>query len=228
MRPGESRSQTTVAEPRSEGPTRLWLIRHGATEWNFDKRAQGQADIPLTDKGREQAKEVAASLSPFKLDAVYSSDLVRAVDTARPIAEEQGLEVITDPAFREIDQGEWTGLPVDEIRRRWPDRWGDARHYSARPGGESPAQVRKRALEGLRRVIEEHPSGWVAIVSHGGTMRWIVAEAFGYDDLRSARLRGISNGGSVLLEGAIEGADLKLSFVERLDGRPPDLDDPND
>ena len=209
-------------------PTRIYLVRHGATEWNLDKRAQGQADVALTDLGRRQAKEVAAALSPFKLDAVVSSDLVRAADTARAIAEEQGLEVETDPLFREIDQGEWTGLPVDEIKQRWPELWGDARHYSTRPGGESPRQVRARALEGLKRVVRSHPGGSVAIVSHGGTMRWLVAEAFGYDDLRSARLRGISNGGAVLLEGTVEDDVLRLEFIERLDGRAPDLDDPND
>lgn len=208
--------------------TRLWLIRHGATEWNIHKRAQGQADIELTERGHTQAKEVAVALSAFQLDAVYSSDLVRAVDTARPVAQEQGLELVTDPAFREIDQGEWTGLEVMEIQRRWPDLWGAARHYSARPGGESPQQVRERALEGLRRVVEKHPDGSVAVVSHGGTIRWLVAESFGYDDVRSARLRGVSNGGAVLLEGWIEDDELKLRFIERLDGAPPDLDDPND
>ena len=208
--------------------TLVWLIRHGATEWNLNKRAQGQADIALTDRGRVQAKEVAAALSPFKLDAVYSSDLVRAVDTAKAIAEEQNLEVATDPAFREIDQGEWTGLSVKEIQRRWPDLWGEARHYSTRPGGEAPQQVRRRALEGLKRVAEAHPGGSVAIVSHGGTMRWLVAEAFGYDDVRSARLRGVSNGGAVLLEAIVDDGALQLEFVERLDGAAPDLDDPND
>ena len=208
--------------------TKLWLIRHGATEWNVHKRAQGQADVALTDRGRAQAKEVAVALSAFSLDAIYSSDLVRSVDTARAIAEEQGLEVVTEPAFREIDQGEWTGLEVDEIRRRWPELWGPARHYSARPGGEAPGQVRERALKGIARVLEEHPEGAVAIVSHGGTIRWIVAEAFGYDDVRSARLRGVSNGGAVLLEGWLEDSSVRLRFVERLDGATPDLDDPND
>jgi broad specificity phosphatase PhoE len=209
-------------------PTRIWLVRHGATEWNIDKRAQGQADIALTDLGRRQAKEVAAALSPFKLDAVFSSDLMRAADTALAIAEEQSLQVETDPAFREIDQGEWEGLPVGEIRERWPELWGDARHYSTRPGGESPQQVRTRALAGLKRVVEAHSGGSVVVVSHGGTMRWLVAEAFGYDDLMSARLRGISNGGAVLLEGTVEDDVLRLEFIERLDGRAPDLDDPND
>ena len=208
--------------------TKLWLIRHGATEWNVHKRAQGQADIALVDRGRDQAKEVAVALSAFSLDAIYSSDLVRSVDTARAIAEEQGLEVVTDPAFREIDQGEWTGLEVDEIQRRWPDLWGAARHYSARPGGETPRQVRERALGGIARVLEKHPDGSVAIVSHGGTIRWIVAEALGYDDVRSARLRGVSNGGAVLLEGWLEDSAARLRFVERLDGAAPDLDDPND
>ncbi|MDQ4145368.1 MAG: histidine phosphatase family protein [Actinomycetota bacterium] len=208
--------------------TRIWLIRHGTTEWNLNKRAQGQADIALTEKGRAQAKEVAVALSAFSLEAVVASDLVRAVDTARPVAQEQGLEVRCDPAFREIDQGEWTGLPTDEIRRRWPDLWGAARHYSTRPGGESPAQVRARALEGLEKIVREHPGGTVAVVSHGGTIRWLVAEAMGYDDRASARLRGVSNAGAVLLEGWIDDERLKLRFVERLDGAGPDLDDPND
>lgn len=208
--------------------TKIWLIRHGATEWNLNKRAQGQADIELTDRGQAQAKEVAVALSSFSLDAIYSSDLVRAVDTARPVAEEQGLEVEVDPAFREIDQGEWTGLATDEIRRRWPDLWGAARHYSARPGGESPGEVRARAVAGLERVVRRHPDATVAVVSHGGTIRWLVAEAMGYDDRASAGLRGVSNAGAVLLEGWIDEDGLGLGFVERLDGAGPDLDDPND
>ena len=211
-----------------EGVTRIWLIRHGATEWNLNKRAQGQADVALTDRGIAQAKEVAVALAGFRLDAVVSSDLSRARDTASPLAQEQGLEVRTDPAFREIDQGEWTGLSTDEIRRRWPDLWGSARHYSTRPGGESPAQVRARALEGLDAWVRRHPGGTIAVVSHGGTIRWLVAESLGYDDHASARLRGVSNGGAVLLEGWIEDGALRLRFVERLDGSGPDLDDPND
>lgn len=203
-------------------------MRHGATEWNVNKRAQGQADVPLTDLGRSQAKETARTLSSFEIDAVYSSDLSRSIDTAKAIADEHGLEVATDPAFREIDQGEWTGLPVDEIRKRWPEKWGPARHYTARPGGESPQEVRRRALDGLERIAAQHPDSTVVVVSHGGTIRWLVAEAKGYDDESSSRLRGVSNGGAVVLQA--EGADggVKLRFVERLDGASPDLDDPND
>ncbi len=208
--------------------TSVYLVRHGATEWNVYKRAQGQADIPLTDKGRLQALDVAKQLSNFDIRAVYSSDLQRAAATAAPIAQVFGLQVVTDPLFREIDQGEWTGLPVEEIERRWPDLWGAARHYNARPGGESPQQVRARSLDGLRAAVAAHPDGGIVVVSHGGTIRWMCAEALGYDDRASARLRGLGNGGIVSIKAEIDHDKLTLWGLERLDGATPDLDDPND
>lgn len=203
-------------------------MRHGATEWNHTKRAQGQADIELNLDGHKQALQLALQLAPLDVTAVYSSDLKRASDTARPIAEAHGLEVVTDPDFREVDQGEWEGLTVDVIKERWPDLWGPARHYGTRPGGESPGQVRRRALEGLRRVVERHPGDVVVIVSHGGTIRWLSAEVLGYDDRTSSRLRGLGNGSAVSLDATIENGALKLSNLERLDGSTTDLDDPND
>ena len=208
--------------------TTVYLVRHGATDWNIDKRAQGTADIPLAEAGRLQAVHTANELEGFDVDAVYSSDLQRARDTALAIAARHGLEVIEDPDFREIDQGEWTGLPVDEIKRRWPEMWGPARHYNTRPGGESPQQVRARALAALRRVLDAHPDGAVVIVSHGGTIRWLSAEVLGYDDRRSARIRGLGNGGIVSFEAEPNDGSLKLSNLQRLDGATPDLDDPND
>lgn len=206
----------------------LFLVRHGATEWNLAKRAQGQADIELTDEGVRQAEAVAHELVPFGLAVVYTSDLKRALATAHFIAEASDIPVVEDPRLREIDQGEWTGLEVDEIRRRWPDMWGPARHYSARPGGESPDQVRTRALDAVRAIVEEHEGSSVAAVSHGGTIRWLSAEALGYDDRRSARIRGLGNGGVVRIEAHMKDGQLLLSGLHRLDGATPDLDDPND
>jgi glucosyl-3-phosphoglycerate phosphatase len=203
------------------------LVRHGETEWNATKRAQGQADVPLNDSGRLQAEEAAAQLDGVNLAGVYSSDLSRAIDTAEPIARSHGLEVVTDPAFREIDQGKWEGLLLDEIRARWPGMWGPARHHVQRPGGESPQQVQKRALEGVARVVERHPRGAVAIVSHGGTIRWIVAHALGYDMEGSARIRGLSNGGAVALDATMEAGELQLDNLMRIDGKTADLEDPN-
>ncbi len=208
--------------------TTIYLVRHGATEWNHSKLAQGQADVELNEAGYRQAIATAEELSHVLVDAVYASDLQRAYRTAEPIAKTHGLAVQTDVAFREIDQGEWEGLHVDEIRRRWPELWGPARHYGARPGGESPAQVRERALKALEKVVRDHPDGTVVVVSHGGTIRWLSAEALGYDDRRSARIRGLGNGAVVRITGEIHDGTLILRDLERLDGNTTDLDDPND
>lgn len=208
--------------------TEVFLVRHGATEWNAAKRAQGQADIPLTSPGLRQAQTAASRLVAFPLDGVYSSDLIRAADTARVIAEPHGREVVLDPDLREIDQGEWEGLHISEIAERWPELWGPARHYRARPGGEAPADVRRRALRAVVRMTQSHPHGRVAAVSHGGTIRWISAEVLGYDDEQSARIRGLGNGGIVSFRAALNGDRLLLDGLRRLDGKTTDLDDPND
>jgi broad specificity phosphatase PhoE len=202
-------------------------VRHGTTEWNQARLAQGQADIALNRKGRRQARETAEALAGYQLDGVYASDLQRAVATAQVIAARQGLEVVTDRDFREIDQGEWEGVHTDEIRRRWPEMWGPARHVNRRPGGESPEEVSRRALAGLRRVLEAHPTGTVAIVSHGGTIRWLVAAAKGYGVAGSQQLRGLANGGVIAVRAEVTEDGIEFGGVERLDGASPDLDDPN-
>jgi glucosyl-3-phosphoglycerate phosphatase len=207
--------------------TTVLLVRHGATDWNFELRAQGHADVELNEAGRAQARSAAAALASVRLDAVYASDLRRALDTARPIAETHGLEVTVDPDLREIDQGQWTGLTDEEIRARWPERWGPARHYSRRPGGESPAQVRARALGGVDRIVSVHPNGTVVVVSHGVTIRTVIAQALGLDDRGSATLRGLSNGGIVSLEARRCNGRLELGDLTRHDGLTPARDDPN-
>lgn len=208
--------------------TKVFLVRHGATDWNKEKRAQGHADIDLNEDGHKQAAAVATELAHQHLDAVYSSDLKRARDTATAVAAAHGLEVQIDPDLREIDQGEWEGLTTDEIRTRWPDLWGPNRHYNARPGGESPQQVKSRALRALGKACAAHPEGAIAVVSHGGTIRWLSADALGYDDYRSRRIRGLGNGAVVSLDAHLEGDHLVLGNLARLDGNTTDLDDPND
>ena len=208
--------------------TKVFLVRHGATDWNIEKRAQGHADIELNDAGRKQAAAAATELAHSDVAAVYSSDLKRAYDTAAAIAGAHGLEVTVDPDFREIDQGEWEGLTTDEIRTRWPDLWGPNRHYNARPGGESPQQVKERSMRALAKAVAAHPDETIVVVSHGGTIRWISAEALGYDDYRSRRIRGLGNGAVVCLDAQAEGDRLVLGNLARLDGNTTDLDDPND
>ncbi len=207
--------------------TRVILVRHGETDWNRERRAQGQADIPLNHLGLRQAEEAARRLEPVAIDAVYSSDLVRARVTAEAIAARHGLEVRLDPRLREIDQGCWQGLTGEEIRRRWPALWGEARHHRARPGGESPGEVRRRALEALGDIVRAHPTGTVVVVSHGGTIRWLSAEALGLDDRASARVRGLGNGGAVMLDAFLRRGRCVLGGLTRLDGGEVSAADPN-
>ena len=206
--------------------TTVILVRHGATDWNLAFRAQGHADIPLNDTGRQQARTAARHLGRRQIDAVYASDLRRVSDTARAIAAPHGLEVILEPALREIDQGEWTGLDDSEIRARWPGMW-EERHRTARPGGESPEEVRRRAVAALRSIVTTRPDDTIVLVSHGVTIRGLIAEALGYSQDLSGRLRGLGNGGILTFDAHSRDGTLAFDGLQRLDRRTPANEDPN-
>jgi len=155
--------------------TRITLVRHGETSWNALGKWQGHAHVPLNDEGRRQAARLAEHLAATDSDftAIYSSDSVRAYETAQIIAERLGKTVVPDVRLREIDMGEWQGLTHDEVRA-----W-DAERYAivfsdpvniARPGGESSLQVAVRAISALEEIAERHRDGHVLAVTHGGTI----------------------------------------------------------
>lgn len=150
-------------------PTTLVLIRHGQTDWNVEGRYQGQADPPLNGQGLGQAREAGRELGRLGLDAVYSSDLSRARDTAREVARAARLEVRLDARLREIHQGEWQGLLVAEIERRYPEsfrRWREDPTSVTPPGGESLSQLEARVLASAQELVNSHIGQRVAIVSH--------------------------------------------------------------
>jgi broad specificity phosphatase PhoE len=150
--------------------TRLHLVRHGQTDWNLEGRWQGQADVALNDQGREQAQQSAEKLRPVPLVAIYSSDLIRAAETARAIAVVNPAPLVLEPRLREIHQGEWQGLLVEEIKARYAEAFQQRRANPltmASPGGETTQQVRQRALAALSDLLVKHPQGNVAVVSHG-------------------------------------------------------------
>ncbi len=219
-------SRSEPAEANAPLAVKLLFVRHGATEWNRTKRAQGHADIDLDDRGRRQAAAAADELAAFDVAAVYSSDLARAVHTAEPIALRHGLPVEIDPDFKEIDQGDWTGLDPKAIGERWPELWPE-RSWCDRPGGESPTAVRSRALRAIHRVLETHSEGTVVVVTHGGLIRWVSAEALGHDDRGSDRMRGLTNGGAVSMDARLHDDRVVLDNLVRLDGGAASLDDPN-
>lgn len=162
----------------------LFIIRHGETIWNREYRFQGATDIPLSDEGRGQARRVAAFLKDKPLDAIYSSPLSRALDTARAVASEHGLEVRVLPALQEIDVGEWAGKTWAEIREIWPElvkSWrANPLTSDPPPGGEHYADFRKRCLEAFEGIAAAHSdSEQVAVVCHGGVIRAVVTALLG-------------------------------------------------
>jgi broad specificity phosphatase PhoE len=143
--------------------TTILLARHGETDWNRENRWQGWADPPLNESGRAQAVGLAKQLQETPFDAVYSSDLRRARDTAEIVAAPHGVPVVTDPGLREIDVGSWSGLTHAEIEERFPG--------GERPDGETREQHLRRVLEAVERIARANPERRILLVTHGGTMR---------------------------------------------------------
>jgi len=138
--------------------TTLLLIRHGETDWNAERRWQGHADVPLNERGRDQARRLADSFSGDAVDAIYESDLSRARETAEILGARLGLPVAVDPDLREIDVGSREGLRGEEVGvREWD--------------GESHSAHRDRTLNALARIVAGHPGSRVLVVAHGGTLR---------------------------------------------------------
>jgi broad specificity phosphatase PhoE len=147
--------------------TTLLLVRHGETDWNADGRLQGHTDRPLSDFGRRQARRLAEELEGEALQAIYSSDLARARETAETVGERLGLPVELDPDLREKDWGNWEGLTAVERDR-------------VEFVGESTEAHQERILRALRRISERHPGdGPILVVTHGGSMRRVQTAAMG-------------------------------------------------
>jgi len=172
-----------VSAADSFEPTSVLLVRHGQSTWNADGRWQGHADPPLSELGRAQA--VAARVPP--VDLVMASDLQRARETARLMADALGgLEVHVDPRFRERAAGPWTGLTRAEIQERYPGYLDEGRRP---PGFELDSDIIGRVLEALHDLHGRHPGGRVLVVAHGGVVR-ALERHLGCDDAIVPNLGG--------------------------------------
>lgn len=160
----------------------LWLVRHGQTDWNIEGRFQGQADVPLNAAGRAQAQQLSQELAEQDFVAVYSSDLVRARETAEILAAPHHMPVQVDSRLREIHQGEWEGMPGAEVVKRFgldPDMTKPRSLHFRAPGGESVCEVAERVGEALEDIHETHPRGAVLVVSHAVTTAVVACQAQG-------------------------------------------------
>jgi broad specificity phosphatase PhoE len=175
----------------------LILIRHAETEWNRVGRCQGFTDVELCDSGKRQVEELAKSLRDKSISAVYSSDLKRAVDTAKAIAGYHKLSVEFDPDLREMNQGELEGLTFVEIREKYAEllsAWGQSPETVKLPGGESLKELQERALRAIERIYKRHPEGTVVVVSHNLTIITLLCKftGVGLEEFRKFKLKAAS------------------------------------
>lgn len=165
-----------------EALQRLWLVRHGETQWNKEKRLCGHTDIPLSEEGRRQVRWLAGTLQHEPIDTIYTSDLSRARETAEIIASqhEHTPPIIVSSAWREVSFGAWEGLTYSEIAEQYQDRldyFTDPEHVSA-PEGESLTDVWARLLPALQK-LRTHTSENSLLVGHGGMLRVLLCRALG-------------------------------------------------
>jgi len=172
--------------------TTFYLIRHGETDWNRAGRWQGLADVPLSALGHAQAAALAQRLANerFTVDHTYSSDLLRAWDTAQIVAQRLGLVVQPLPVLREIDVGAWSGLTRPEIMERWPDAFVTL--HSA-PDGEDRAAFWQRVAEAVLWLAEQHNGQRVLLVTHGGVIRGLLSQILAWQGESDVHIPPISN-----------------------------------
>jgi probable phosphoglycerate mutase len=153
--------------------TRILAIRHGQTAWNADARIQGHQDIALDDTGDAQATRLAAALHDEDLQAIYSSDLLRAWQTAAPLARSTAAPLLAERALRERAFGVFEGLSFAQIEQRWPEQSGRWRRRDADfapSGGERLSSFRDRVLAAVSRLAQSHRGEAIALVTHGGVL----------------------------------------------------------
>lgn len=166
--------------------TRIILIRHGETAWNLERRLQGHLDIGLNGEGQRQAEALATALGGERIDAIVSSDLQRAHQTATALARLHQLPVCTDPALRERCYGAFEGLLYTEIEQRYPAQfaaWQARDIDSGVPDGERRAetfqQFYQRSTEAIAAWADRHAGGTLALVAHGGVLECAYRAALG-------------------------------------------------
>jgi broad specificity phosphatase PhoE len=164
-----------------ENMAELWLVRHGQTDWNLEGRYQGQTDIPLNPTGIEQAKQLGLSLPRQPYTALYSSDLKRARMTSDILNERFNLPVLVDRRLREINQGDWEGQLVSEVRmhyQEWPTL--ERRAIFMHPvGGEAVEDVAARMTAVVEEIARNHPGQKVLVVSHGLAIATLICQVKG-------------------------------------------------
>ena len=168
--------------------TKLIFIRHGITDWNHQKRYQGHTDIPLNEKGREQAQQTAHRLEKFTFDLMYSSDLSRAYETATIVRGSRELEIIKEPGLRETNYGVWEGLTMVEIKAQYPELLEKSTTdpiNTVYTHGESRGMMLLRVTKTVHDIYHRHPGKTIVITSHEGAIAAAVCSLLDLDFLEN-------------------------------------------
>lgn len=164
------------------------LVRHGETDWNQERRFQGQSDPELNENGEIQAQEAAALLSGENIDLVFSSDMIRARATAAVIAGLHHAPVIIDSSLREMNFGDWEGRTFADVKNRYPEllnKWLENSFETRIPGGETAEEVNSRVIKAWANIsAAASERDTVAVVAHGGSLRLLLCHLTGIDSSR--------------------------------------------
>ncbi len=202
------------------------LVRHGQTDWNLARRWQGHLDIPLNENGRRQARLLASRLATLPIKAIYSSDLVRASETAEIVAKRLKIQPILDPALRERNGGSFQGLTFEELQEQFPVMWRRVRlEYATPPGGESLYEVAKRLTSAFEAISRRHKGEMVMLVSHGGALNLLISHIVGLPLGQPAKISLRGNTGLSIIEIGDDGGRLvTLNDIHHLkSSSDPDL-----
>lgn len=198
--------------------TKILLVRHGYSEYNHVKKFTGHLDIPLTPLGVKQAEVTAKYLlETYTIDAIYSSDLSRAVNTAKPVADALGLPVQTDKRLRELNLGDWTDMYIADVKEKYPVEYEAYRKGARCLGGESADELKDRALQAVYEIAQTNEHKTVLITAHGGTIRAILRGLQNLSVAEASKVPIVSNNSVTEIcyqDGAFQ--VVKISYDEHL------------
>lgn len=164
--------------------TRIYMVRHGATQHSAEDKFAGAVDIEISEEGKFQAARLAERLADDSVAAVYCSPLTRAMQTANILAAPHNLSPILRDGLREIDHGHWDGMQRADVESQFPDEyaaWEEDPFTFAPQGGEAGVNVIARALPVIRQIVLEHRGQNVVVVSHKATLRLLISSLLGFD-----------------------------------------------
>jgi probable phosphoglycerate mutase len=164
--------------------TKLYLVRHGETEWNKDSKVQGKTDTELSDKGIHQAELLAKRLACEDIDFVYSSSLKRALRTAEIITSPNECGIVKSEKYHEICLGPWEGMTISEIKEKYSEHFRAYREDPANfrlPGAETFLELAERTYSAIIEIVKSHKGGSILIVSHGTAIKAAIIRILGID-----------------------------------------------